>query len=574
MPYMYTLNRNIVLCDLEFLYSVYCILWKPGQPAEEPPDCEKGRKEGENRTMEPSTFWRLVDNCLCLEDHETLQEHNPDSSTSGIPPPPLPNDGFKCYCNAIVQAMSHVQGFHQMLEVPQKIALKSKTGRQLNTVVHQLGPISTELCDLLCKINPTENSTSNRNSSAHQDINTRRLLSKVNQRDNHNNRFNGSTQQDSHEFLRCLLQYIKDEQVQCIKNEVENCSAPELTDEMKSEYRRAADRGVTVLEREIGGANTSTIICRQCLKPSQLKEPFFDLSLSIPDQQVQVTVQRSDPRRETPDLVERHESSTISYCLPGAINEENTNLTASNRQEIVASPVLNLSSNPGNSDDSKNSNVNPKVATEFSALQEYLRNEGFHYHPPSLERPLSTNGLEQSLLDYTNVDVLGDDQRFICNHCNNDHSLVSKQALIMRLQKLLILHIKRFEIGNVAVTKNNEFLSFALLLDMAPYCTNGCLQELQDKHGRILYGLKAVVVHRGRKLSSGHYVAYVRRFRAQQSTSENLPPSQNWEYDQNAVHTGDWYLCSDQIITKCSTGFAEVRREEAYILFYELLPKV
>ena len=46
----------------------------------------------------------------------------------------------------------------------------------------------------------------------------------------------------------------------------------------------------------------------------------------------------------------------------------------------------------------------------------------------------------------------------------------------MRLQKLLILHIKRFEIGNVAVTKNNEFLSFALLLDMAPYCTNGCLQ--------------------------------------------------------------------------------------------------
>ena len=208
---------------------------------------------------------------------------------------------------------------------------------------------------------------------------------------------------------------------------------------------------------------------------------------------MQVTVQRSDPRRETPDLVERHESSTISYCLPGAINEENTNLTASNRQEIVASPVLNLSPNPGNvSNYSDNSTVNPNVATEFSALQEYLRKEGFYYHPPSLERPLSTNGLEQSLLDYTNVDVLGDDQQFICNHCNNDHSklqekgalvvihvlvgLVSKQALIMQLQKVLILHIKRFEIGNVAVTKNNAFLSFALLLDMAPYCTNGCLQ--------------------------------------------------------------------------------------------------
>jgi len=100
------------------------------------------------------------------------------------------------------------------------------------------------------------------------------------------------------------------------------------------------------------------------------------------------------------------------------------------------------------------------------------------------------------------------------------------------------------------------------------------LQELQDKNGRILYGLKAVVVHRGRTLSRGHYVAYVRRSRVQQDTSANLLLSQSWEYDQNAVHSGDWYYTSDHIITKCSTGFAEVRRKNAYLLFYELLPKV
>ena len=100
------------------------------------------------------------------------------------------------------------------------------------------------------------------------------------------------------------------------------------------------------------------------------------------------------------------------------------------------------------------------------------------------------------------------------------------------------------------------------------------IKELQDKHGRILYGLKAVVVHRGRILSSGHYVAYVRRFRGQQSTSANLPPSQNWEYDQNAVYKGDWYYTSDETVTRCCTGFAEVRRNEAYLLFYELLPKM
>jgi len=122
-------------------------------------------------------------------------------------------------------------------------------------------------------------------------------------------------------------------------------------------------------------------------------------------------------RRETPDLREK-EDSPVSYNLPGAaINEDNENL---NRQEIVTSPTLRLSPNPGNNN-TRNSNVNP-IATEFRVLQEYLRNEGLHYHPPSLERPISKVDLEQVLLDYTDVDVLDDDQRFICNQCNKENS--------------------------------------------------------------------------------------------------------------------------------------------------------
>jgi len=126
---------------------------------------------------------------------------------------------------------------------------------------------------------------------------------------------------------------------------------------------------------------------------------------------VQATIQRSDSKRKTPDLTGRHGSPVSS----SAINEDiNPSLTT---REIVTS----LSSSSGNNH-AKNPVVSPKVATEFTALQEYLRNEGLHHHPPFLERPLSTNDLEQSLLDFTDVDVLGDDQRFICNHCNNDCS--------------------------------------------------------------------------------------------------------------------------------------------------------
>ena len=129
-------------------------------------------------------------------------------------------------------------------------------------------------------------------------------------------------------------------------------------------------------------------------------------------------------RRETPDLREEEDIS-VSYNAPGAINEDNENL---NRQEIVTSPTLCPSPNPGNNN-TRNSTVNP-IATEFRALQEYLRNKGFHYHPPSLERPMSNTDLEQALLDYTNVDVLDDDQRFICNQCNKEDSKLDFRSCV------------------------------------------------------------------------------------------------------------------------------------------------
>ena len=137
--------------------------------------------------------------------------------------------------------------------------------------------------------------------------------------------------------------------------------------------------------------------------------------------------------------------------------------------------------------------INPKVATDFTTLQQYLHAKGLHYHPPSSARLSSRLDLEQSLYNYTDVDILDDDNRFVCNSCNRDNckslqcfwyltcicvqlGLVSKQTMITQLHNVLVLHIKRFTIGDVTVTKNNKFLSFSQLLDMAPYCSNECLQ--------------------------------------------------------------------------------------------------
>ena len=49
--------------------------------------------------------------------------------------------------------------------------------------------------------------------------------------------------------------------------------------------------------------------------------------------------------------------------------------------------------------------------------------------------------------------------------------LVSKQLLIHELPPILILHMKRFHLGQ-QVTKNNNHIEFPDTLDVAPFCSD------------------------------------------------------------------------------------------------------
>ena len=99
-----------------------------------------------------------------------------------------------------------------------------------------------------------------------------------------------------------------------------------------------------------------------------------------------------------------------------------------------------------------------------------------------------------------------------------------------------------------------------------------CLQGMADDNNEIWYGLYAVVVHDGDTLEHGHYFAYVRR-RPERKPSEILPTA-NWKYDQSAADDGPWLYASDVTIRVPEQPRDEVKKQEAYMLFYELLPKV
>lgn len=93
----------------------------------------------------------------------------------------------------------------------------------------------------------------------------------------------------------------------------------------------------------------------------------------------------------------------------------------------------------------------------------------------------------------------------------------TKQFLISSLPAVLILHLKRFQIGaRHRIQKIQTDVAFPLVLDMAPYCAAapqlraGRFQHtVHEAQTKLLYALYGVVVHQG-QIGGGHYVAYVK----------------------------------------------------------------
>jgi len=73
-------------------------------------------------------------------------------------------------------------------------------------------------------------------------------------------------------------------------------------------------------------------------------------------------------------------------------------------------------------------------------------------------------------------------------------------------------------------------------LDLTPFMSS------KPDRGRVMCDLTGVLVHWGATVGSGHYVAFVK------------------------AQDGTWHETNDDVVTAMS--FADVRRQQAYILFY------
>lgn len=131
--------------------------------------------------------------------------------------------------------------------------------------------------------------------------------------------------------------------------------------------------------------------------------------------------------------------------------------------------------------------------------------------------------VQSCLNNFTAVELMTGNNKVGCDNCtkriNGDdpkaktiNTNATKQFLISSPPAVLILHLKRFQLGPRCIfRKLTRPVSFQMVLDIAPFCGSKVknLPNIDRKQKKLLYALYGVVEHSG-GMCGGHYTAYVK----------------------------------------------------------------
>ena len=162
---------------------------------------------------------------------------------------------------------------------------------------------------------------------------------------------------------------------------------------------------------------------------------------------------------------------------------------------------------------------------------------------PKIEPNSSEDYLPKIMLDdcfdeTTKIIKLDKDQNFYCKFCNKTVE-ITKSLKIWRLPKLLVIHLKRFEINGDNASKNLVEVEVPKRkLDIRDYVHPDFLTE----NSNAWYNLYGIIHHSG-SLKEGHYTAEVK------SKGDNK----------------DWLRWNDSYVDKSNPW---VNSNTPYVLFY------
>ncbi|XP_048469770.1 ubiquitin carboxyl-terminal hydrolase 20 isoform X4 [Rhincodon typus] len=485
----------------------------------------------------------------------------------------MKNIGNSCYMNAALQALSNCPPLTQfflecvgLVRTDKKPALCKSYQKLISELWHKKRPsyvVPTSLAHGIKLINPM---------------------------------FRGYAQQDTQEFLRCLMDQLHEELKEPLSERDSDCSSD--TDEKRDGDRSpsedeflSCDSGASSDKGE--GENRSRYTAEKQIETELLIQDECGKGISEKERQKDRKFSCGHHRLGTVDAIDEDADvdTSLSSGDAGGSGDAPTS-TASNSicrtpaqlllstkkkkqakyrsviSDIFDGSILSLvqcltcdriSSTvetfqdlslpiPGKEDLAKlhasiHQNVPVKTGTCSDAyttqgwvafIMDYIRRFVVSCIPSWFWGPVVT--LEDCLAAFFAADELKGDNMYSCERCKKLRNGV-KYCKVLKLPEILCIHLKRFRHEVMYSFKVNSHVSFPLEgLDLRPFLSKESSSQITT------YDLLSVICHHG-TAGSGHYTAYC----------------------QNVIN-GQWYEFDDQYVTEVHETV--VQNAEAYVLFY------
>jgi len=486
----------------------------------------------------------------------------------------LTNLGNTCFFNAVLQCLSQTPFLLEVLkessEPGEKFSLpggrlKMDNNEEIflkaiNGVLNSWGPLTKVLAETLEALQLGTGGVYNPSSLL------RNLSQKWPQ-------FGNGDQQDSHELLRHLLESVRCEDLRRYQSIIlkllgysSKVDPANVEEAMKSKIKYY---GVQVSERILRpeqvfrGFLVSTLTCQDCSNTSSRHEFFLDLSLPIQMEKPHPPMRRKSSPEPTESKFKSKKEKERERRAKRAAKKQaakggekgvevgsSSNETDGDVEDNVEEPksVKKSSDDNGNAVKEEKDPIRNEVVEVgiSSAKVNSLIKLTDQMDELNLEEARTTRrkrceshadwsntlapryqcedgecSVQSCLNNFTSIELMTGNNKVTCDACTERfngkngkpvHTNATKQLLISSPPAVLILHLKRFQVGpRCLFRKLTKHVTFPLVLDIAPFCASKVkrLPNVRPNQKQLPYSLYGVVEHSG-TMHGGHYVAYVK----------------------------------------------------------------
>uniref|UniRef100_A0A8C2C6Q6 Ubiquitin carboxyl-terminal hydrolase n=1 Tax=Cyprinus carpio TaxID=7962 RepID=A0A8C2C6Q6_CYPCA len=483
---------------------------------------------------------------IAVADEEGSESEEDEFKPRGLTG--MKNIGNSCYMNAALQALSNCPPLTQffldcsgLVRTDKKPALCKSYQKLISELWHKKRPsyvVPTNLFHGIKLVNPM---------------------------------FRGYAQQDTQEFLRCLMDQLHEELKEPLtdcsgaisdvlpdhnldnRNHIDGDRSPSEDEFLSCDSGSGSERGdgerageaELLIQDECVGVRGNGGISEKESPTRSVQELHSRLSSSPPRSSPlragpTYTFKRAQMLLSTKKKKQSRFRSVISDIFDGSILSLVQCLTC-DRVSTTVETFQDLSLPiPGKEDLAKlHSSIHQSAPVKAGVCTDAYATQGWiSYIMESIRSwfwgPMVT--LEDCLAAFFAADELKGDNMYSCERCKKLRNGV-KYCKVLRLPEILCIHLKRFRHEVMYSFKINSHVSFPLEgLDLKPFLAKESASQITT------YDLLSVICHHG-TAGSGHYIAYC----------------------QNVIN-GQWYEFDDQYVTEVHETV--VQNAEAYVLFY------